>query len=582
MTRRTRISHKTYLLAGLLSAALLSSCNDFLDATPDSRITVDSEDKVKALLTTAYPTASYVRVTELASDNADDLNGSANGYYDRFSEQCFRWQEVTEQDNENPQMIWQDYYAAIGAANHALKAIDEMGGATTARMKAYRAEALLCRAYAHFMLTNIFCLNYSKAHSATDTGIPYTTEPETTLDPKYERGTVAEDYAKTERDLQEGMSLMSDAIYKVPRYHFNTKAAYTFASRFYLFYQKPDSVIKYSTLALGSDAKAMMRDYDAMANMPTDNMQPRSQQYVSPEEQANFLLCPVYSTDQYYFSGYQTGSRFNNNSYIGQAEEFFATPWAPENDVAQQSQQLFKFYWFYSATANKFMLPKTPVYFEEVNANTHTGYYRTVFVALKSEEALLNRAEAYAIKGDNARCLDDINTWTGNFVADSIKYNTYKYDENWNYIYATTPTNNHLTMEMIRQWAGKYDYYRPEKATPRKHLHPEWLTLTEGSDQEDLLQTLLLIRRIEFLHEGMRWFDIKRYGIKIYRRLIITSLNTLQLTDSMEYRDPRQAIQLPFEVRSAGLQPNPRKTTADKTSYSIWQPAGPQPMTIKH
>ena len=108
MTMNIRISNKTYLLAGLLSAVTLSSCNDFLDATPDSRITVDTEEKVKALLTTAYPTASYVRVAELASDNADDLNGSSNGYYDRFSEQCFRWQEVTEQDNESPQMIWQD------------------------------------------------------------------------------------------------------------------------------------------------------------------------------------------------------------------------------------------------------------------------------------------------------------------------------------------------------------------------------------------------------------------------------------------------------------------------------------------
>ena len=60
------------------------------------------------------------------------------------------------------------------------------------------------------------------------------------------------------------MSLMSDAVYKTPRYHFNTKAAYTFASRFYLFYQKPDSVIKYSTLALGNNPDGVMRDYGAM------------------------------------------------------------------------------------------------------------------------------------------------------------------------------------------------------------------------------------------------------------------------------------------------------------------------------
>jgi hypothetical protein len=214
--------------------------------------------------------------------------------------------------------------------------------------------------------------------------------------------------------------------------------------------------------------------------------------------------------------------------------------------------------------------PKQPIYFEEVNSSTHTGYQRTLVVALKSEEALLNRAEAYALTNQNAKALADINIWTGNFIADSVKYNTYKYDENWNYIYATAATNNVLTMQSINDWAKKYDYYRPERPMPRKHLHPEWINLTEGSDQENLIQCLLLIRRIEFLHEGMRWFDIKRYGMKIYRREINTSLNALTLTDSMSYRDPRQAIQIPFEVRGAGLQGNERPDNTSTTNYSSW------------
>jgi hypothetical protein len=558
---------KIFLFAA--AAVAFTSCNDFLDATPDSRIDVDTESEIKAMLTSAYPSATFVRVTELASDNADDLNGTLNGNYDRFSEQCYRWQDITESDNENTAEIWQDYYAAIAAANHALAAMDKLGGATTDNLKALRGEALLCRAYAHFVLTNLFCQTYSKQHSSTDPGIPYTTSPETTLNPKYERGTVAGDYEKIEKDMLEGISLLSDAIYAVPRYHFNTKAAYTFASRFYLFYQQPDKVIEYATKALGDNPQAVMRDYDVMQTMPTDNMQPRSMQYASSSEKANFLLLPVYSTDQYYFSGYSTGARFNNNSYIGKAEEFFATPWAPSNESAMESQQLFKFYWFYSANYNKFMLPKQPVYFEETNANTHVGYTRTVVVALKSEEALLNRAEAYTITGQNAKALADINVWTGNFIADSVKYNTYKYDANWNYIYATAATNNVLTMKSIADWAKKYDYYRPERPLPRKHLHPDWINLTEGSDQENLLQCILLIRRLEFLHEGMRWFDIKRYGMQIYRREINTSLNSLQLTDSMSYRDPRQAIQIPFEVRGAGLKGNDRQTTATP-SYAAW------------
>ena len=355
-----------YLCACTVVTMSLTACNDFLDATPDSRIDVDNEEKVQALLATAYPQASFVRVTELASDNADDLNGDLNGNYDRFSEQCYRWLPITESDNQSTAIIWQDYYSAIASANHALAAIEKMGGAATDKLKALKGEALLCRAYAHFILTNIFCQNYSKQHSKTDPGIPYTTEPETTLNPSYDRGTVAEDYEKIEKDLLEGLSLMSDAVYAVPRYHFNTKAAYTFASRFYLFYQQPEKVIEYATKALGTNPKEMMRDYEAMKDMPTDNMQPRSIQYTSAKEKANFLLLPVYSTDQFYFSGYTNmGGRFNNNSYIGQAEQFFATPWAPDNDNAAQSQQIFRFYWFYSQAKNLFCLPKQPVYYEQ-------------------------------------------------------------------------------------------------------------------------------------------------------------------------------------------------------------------------
>ena len=557
------MKHTRLFLITALAGLTLTACNDFLDELPDDRIEIDKVEKVEALLASAYPGDTFVRLAELASDNVDDLNGDLNGNYDRFSEQCYRWQEITESDNENAAMVWQGHYAAIASANHALQAIDELGGITASdELRALRGEALLCRAYSHFILTNLFCLNYSKTHSESDLGIPYITEPESTLHPHYERPSVAEDYRLIEKDLLEGLQLMSDVIYTNPRYHFNSKAAYTFASRFYLFYQQPEKVIEYSTKALGDNPSALMRDYDTMQSMPTDNMQPRAMQYVSVNDQANFLLLPVISNDAFYFQGYSTGGRFNTNHYIGQAELFFATPWAPETQAAAESQSIFRFYWFYSQNYDKFLLPKTPYFFEEINPNNHTGYYRTVVVALKAEEAVLNRAEAYAVLGQNDKALADINIWTNSFIVDSVTYVSgghYNWDP-FEYVveYSTEKVPRDLTMESIHKWHHKYGYYSPERPMPRKHLNPEWLQLTEGSDQECLLQTILLLRRLEFLHEGMRWFDIKRYGIKIYRREINAALNMLTLTDSLEYRDPRQAIQLPFEVRGAGLQPNPR------------------------
>lgn len=55
--------------------------------------------------------------------------------------------------------------------------MDEMGlGDNTALIEAY-GEALICRAYAHFMLVNIFSMQYNEKTSSTDLGVPYITEP---------------------------------------------------------------------------------------------------------------------------------------------------------------------------------------------------------------------------------------------------------------------------------------------------------------------------------------------------------------------------------------------------------------------
>ena len=64
------------------------------------------------------------------------------------------------------------------------------------------------------------------------------------------------------------------------------------------------------------------------------------------------------------------------------------------------------------------------------------------------------------------------------------------------------------------------------------------------------------MRRIATLNEGLRWPDIKRYGIVIYRRSIAN--NNIVVTDEMPVNDARRAMQIPKSVVLAGMQPNPR------------------------
>jgi hypothetical protein len=102
------------------------------------------------------------------------------------------------------------------------------------------------------------------------------------------------------------------------------------------------------------------------------------------------------------------------------------------------------------------------------------------------------------------------------------------------------------------------EYYKWDVPTPKKKINNPFVTVQEGSDLEAMLQATLYIRRVEFLHYGMRFFDIKRHGIKIYRRQVGTALEINKVLDSLEVNDPRRALQLPKDVITAGMTPNPR------------------------
>ena len=54
------------------------------------------------------------------------------------------------------------------------------------------------------------------------------------------------------------------------------------------------------------------------------------------------------------------------------------------------------------------------------------------------------------------------------------------------------------------------------------------------------------------MQEGLRWFDMKRYGIEFSHNRAGNSPIVLGK------EDPRRAIQLPQDVITAGMEPNPR------------------------
>lgn len=61
---------------------------------------------------------------------------------------------------------------------------------------------------------------------------------------------------------------------------------------------------------------------------------------------------------------------------------------------------------------------------------------------------------------------------------------------------------------------------------------------------------MIHFRRLETMHTGLRWFDIKRFGLEFSRAIGKDRVEFLSRFDA------RRAMPLPAQVEAAGLQPN--------------------------
>ncbi len=526
-----------YIVKALVIATMASSlvaCDDFLDKMPDNRTTLDTEQKIKSFLVAAYPYKDYAWVNELSSDNSDDV-GVVYNYTNRWMDDTFNWRDESETMTSSLSENWESCYEAISVANEALIAIDDLEKKSpSAALTEMRGEALLCRAYSHFVLANLFCKHWTK-NAASDLGLPYMKKPETSLRPTYERGNLADFYNNIEQDLLEGLELIGDSHYDVPKYHFNQKAALAFAARFYLYTEKWEKVIEYATRVLGSEPKSMLRDWVSWCKLPHYG-QPRPNSYISTSNNCNLMLQASYSFRGAVCGRYSQYSRYSHTYYLAYHEDLSVkNVW--EGYLRGQLVTTV------SDGADKRMVLKSPYAFEYTDPVAGIGYPHTVIALFTADEALLARAEAYTMMHEYKKAAADMQLWVTNII------NTLK----------STPA---ITVSLIDDFYSEKGYcYDDDKRISsgyKKHLNPSFEIDAEGSTQENMLQFILAMRRIETLHDGLRWFDIKRYGIEIPRRICNAEGEPDYVTDFLTKDDPRRVYQIPQDVRDAGFMPNPR------------------------
>lgn len=479
--------YHTLLALGLLVSG---GCDNYLEENPDNRVELDTPEKAAQLLTNAYSSAGYT-FTEWMSDNVSWTTGVT-----KLTEhnQSYTWEDVTSDNQDTPPYFWQATYDAIAHSNEVLAVIDDLSG-DQEQKDAVKAEALLTRAYGHFMLVNLFGKTYDSDKADTDLGIPYVTEPETVFIKQYERNTIEEVYDKIEDDLLDGLELVDDRYYaNSGKYHFTRNAALAFASRFYLFKGEFDKCIDYSTEMLTANPDPFIKDIDALLK-ETVNPEDFTSEYTSPTDQSNLLM--IRQVTNYPVNvGY-----WPSPDLIGYLYDY--NPWGADDIRVANEYPIY-------LRGDGWALAKYQFLFERTSLTSNVGLYYTIMPAFRGEEVLLNRAESYVYENNLTKAEADLRILI-------------------NKRYSGSATISQPLISRLRSYYGT------------------------SNSQTATLYFIIDERQKEFMHEGLRWYDIKRYEIEVTHTLGDGS------TIELDGDDDRQVLQIPQSaIDVGGLEPNPR------------------------
>ncbi|MCW3118288.1 MAG: hypothetical protein JWM28_2370, partial [Chitinophagaceae bacterium] len=293
----------------------------------------------------------------------------------------------------------------------------------------------------------------------------------------------------------EGLPLLDDKRYSVPKYHFTKTAANAFAARFYLFKKDYAKVTDYANQVFSSgNITALLRPWNStyLTYTPADMFS----NYAKATEPANLLLAETsslwgrnYYTNRYGFTSAKRDEILESNVTGGD--------WAFKNQL-------------YTAGTENYLIPKINEYFVRSSVNATIGTPYVMVPLFTAEEVLFNRIEANDFLNNTAAAIADLNIYASTRITN---YNS---------------STDNITEAKIKAFYGTNDL------------------------QTGLLLTVLDFKRAEFVQEGMRWFDILRYNIPVTHFAAGGQFYQLSGTDL------RRVLQIPASAKLAGIDQNPR------------------------
>jgi hypothetical protein len=384
----------------------LQSCSDFLEQEPGTQTSIDellqNKEGVLIALKGLYKDVEanvrgerFAVYSDLQGGNIKFTPTSSGNSLGQITpgtniREVYSFEDTEE--TSNFASFYSGNYSIINQANLILEYTPKLTDATDAEKKQIKAEALTIRAYAHFLLSQVYCQDYGYTPDASHLGIVYNTES-IKAGLKYpKRETLATTYSLIINDLKTAVDNYSDAsLMAGPAYsYFNRNNAKALLARVYLY--KKDWANAYETandVITNSGSKLMTSaDYIAQWEQPDLPVSEALLEFSIPKDAESNASSSMAS----YFG-------VNANTYARYVASNDLLNLYENNDIRKQ---LF-------LTANLQTLVNgllTPVpYNFTLKFQDNAGY-----VAFRLSEMYLIRAEASFENNQAALAMEDINT----------------------------------------------------------------------------------------------------------------------------------------------------------------------------
>lgn len=308
---------KHIILSTLTILGLFTSCNKWLDLQPKGKILLTSAEEYGMLFDniTSYGISDIAYLNDEGWVNAQTVAsvwGAPNLTTANFLYLMDYDRSLNADGNSgtNGTTMYQTLYQRIArVANTIIYEKDDMSG-TEAEKATVIAESKMLRAYAYFLLINMYAKPYDKATAANDGGVPLKLDPYIETQPEPAKSTVAEVYQQIEKDIDEAIPDLN-ANAKTP-YRFNKAAAYALKAKVYLFKKEYDACIAAALQSYQLNHQV----YDLVNLVSASTNRPSTPLYATGEENLFFAASAI----SYIYIGqelidlYKTGLQANGQS----------------------------------------------------------------------------------------------------------------------------------------------------------------------------------------------------------------------------------------------------------------------------